>query len=74
MKEFKAQAPITSSISELEQQICDKSREIDEVVYSLYELGQENKEMLREMYYCETVSEYFDRLEEYLGVEDIQLE
>lgn len=74
MKEFKAQAPITSSISELERQICDKSREIDEVVYSLYELGQENKEMLREMYHCETVSEYFDRLEEYLGVEDIRLE
>jgi hypothetical protein len=28
--------------------------------------------MLREMYKSETISEYFDRLEEYVGIEDVQ--
>ena len=74
MSEFKAQAPTTCSISELERQIWDKSKQIDEVIYSLYELDQESKDMLREMYHCNTVSEYFEKLEEYVGVEDVQLE
>jgi hypothetical protein len=74
MKEFKAEAPVKSGISEIECQIWETSREIDEIVCLLYELDPASGEMLREMYHCNTVSEYVDRLEEYVGVQDVQPE
>ena len=74
MEEFKAEAPVVSSISEIEREIWERSKEIDEVVYSLYELDTASEDVLREMYHCNTVSEFIDRLEEYVGVQDIQPE
>ena len=72
MNEFKSIAPIDSSFSEIERQIWYKSQEIDELVYSLYELDPQRKKMLRVLYHCNSVSEYFDRLEEYSGIEDYE--
>jgi peptidoglycan hydrolase CwlO-like protein len=66
--------PVASSISEIEREIWERSKEIDEVVYSLYELDTASEDVLREMYHCNTVSEYLDRLEEYVGVQDVQPE
>lgn len=69
--EFKSKAPIDLSFSEIERQIWFKSQEIDELVYSLYKLDSQSKNMLRELYHCNNVSEYFERLKEYSGIEDI---
>ena len=46
----------------------------DEVVMSLYGLEEDQKQMIRELYKVSSISEYFDRLEEYIGFEDMQLE
>jgi hypothetical protein len=46
------------------------SKEIDEIIYTLYGINKDEKEDLRKLYQCDSVSEYFDRLEKYVGVED----
>jgi hypothetical protein len=74
MQEFKTEAPVASSISEIERDIWERSKQIDEIVFSLYELDTASEGVLRDMYHCNTVSEYFDRLEEYVGVQDVQPE
>jgi hypothetical protein len=40
----------------------------------LYELSESQQKNIRELGKARTVSEYFDRLEEYGGFEDIQAE
>lgn len=74
MADFKAQAVTTESISKIEREIWERSKEIDERIFDLYELDKDTSQMIRGMYECNSVSEYFDRLEEYVGVEDIQEE
>jgi hypothetical protein len=73
MKQFHAKTSQVS-ISELERQIWSETQEIDELVYTLYRLRDEDKEMLRQMYRCQTTSDFFDRLEEYVGFEDRDIE
>jgi type I restriction-modification system DNA methylase subunit len=72
MDEFDSQAPTKTGISTIERKILDLNTDIDELVYELYDLDAESREMLRGMYRYDLLSEYFDRVEEYLGVEDIQ--
>ena len=71
MKEFNEDSISKYSVSDLERMIRNTSEATDELVFALYSIDGEAKEMLREMYRCKTLSEYFDRLEEYVGLEDM---
>lgn len=74
MGEFDSKHIIDRSLSEVERKILNNSQKIDEMVMSLYVLEEDQRQMIRELYEVSSVSEYFDRLEEYIGFEDIQLE
>jgi adenine-specific DNA-methyltransferase len=70
MKAFASRTHFSSSISDLEREIWKKSQQIDEIVYSLYEVNVKDSDFLRDVYRCNTLSEFVDGLEEYSGVEE----
>ena len=74
MEEFDSKHIIDQSFSEVERKILHTAQKLDESVVSLYGLNKEQKQLITEFYKVESVSEYFDRLEEYVGFEDLQLE
>ncbi len=74
MDEFDSKHIIDQSLSEVERKILHNAQKIDEIVVSLYGLNEDQQQMIFEFYKVESVSEYFDRLEEYVGLEDVQLE
>lgn len=74
MEEYDSKHIIDQSLSEVERKILHKVQKIDEIVMSLYGLNKDQKQMITELYKVGSVSEYFDRLEEYVGFEDMQLE
>ena len=74
MDEFDSKHIIDQAFSEVERKILHNAEKIDETVVSLYGLNKDQKQMITELYKVESVSEYFDRLEEYVGFEDMQLE
>jgi hypothetical protein len=74
MSEFDTRHIISQSLSEVERRILQTAQKLDESVTDLYGLNKQQKQLISEFYKVESVSEYFDRLEEYVGFEDLQIE
>lgn len=74
MSEFDTKHLVAQSLSEVERGILRTAQKIDEIVTNLYGLNEQQKQLIAEFYKVESVNEYFDRLEEYVGFEDLQLE
>jgi hypothetical protein len=74
MDEFDSKHIIDQGLSEVERKIIQNARKIDGIVMDLYGLNNDQRQMITELYKVGSVSEYFDRLEEYVGFEDTQLQ
>jgi len=74
MNEFDSKHIIDQSFSEVERRILHTAQSLNESVVSLYGLDKEQKQLITELYKVGSVREYFDRLEEYVGFEDLQLD
>jgi len=74
MDEFDSRHIIDQSFSEIEREILHTAEKLDEGVVNLYELDQQQKQLISELYAVGSVNQYFDRLEEYVGFEDLQPE
>jgi len=72
MHEFHSKQIIDKGLSDLEKLIVRKAEQIDELVAELYGLNETQKKNMKELSMVKSVSEYFDRLEEYVGFEDMQ--
>ena len=59
------------SISDVERKIVGITEQIEKLILSLYGLNKKQKQIIEEFGKITSTSEYFDRLEEYVGLEDI---
>ena len=72
--EFHSRHVISTSFSDVERRIVFYAGQIDKLVAALYGLSQMQEQEINSLYHVSSVSEYFDRLEGYIGLEDIQTE
>ncbi len=69
--EFHRKQILTVSLSDIEKSIVLHAEQIDKSVATLYGLDKRQEQRIRELTAATSVSEYFDRLEEYVGLEDM---
>jgi uncharacterized protein YeeX (DUF496 family) len=74
MNEFRSKIRVKEGLSDIERRIVANAEQIDQLVAQLYGLSENQQKDIRELGKTRTVSEYFDRLEEYAGFEDRQAE
>jgi len=74
MNEFRSKIRVKEGLSDIERRIVANAEQIDQLVAQLYGLSENQQKDIRELGKARTVSEYFDRLEEYAGFEDRQAE
>lgn len=74
MNEFRSRLQAKEGLSDIERRIVANAERIDQLVTQLYGLSENQQKYIGELGKARTVSEYFDRLEEYAGFQDRQAE
>jgi len=74
MNEFRSKLRVKEGLSDIERRIVTNAEQIDQLITQLYGLSENQQKYIRELGKARTVSEYFDRLEEYAGFQDRQAE
>ena len=74
MDEFRSKPRLKEGLFDIERRIVANAEQIDQLVAQLYGLSENQQKDIGELGKARTVSEYFDRLEEYAGFEDRQAE
>lgn len=70
--DFHKKQNLTVGLSDIERKIVAHAEQIDNLVAKLYGLSKEQEQRVRELSATASISEYFDRIEEYVGLEDIE--
>lgn len=65
---------LTERLSDIEREIVAHAEQIDTQVAALYGLDKKQEQKIQEISAVSFISEYFDRTEEYVGLEDIEVE